>query len=449
MKIFKFKLIIALSMLLGTFAVLNDLAGAQAKGTVVVIEVDGAINPATDDFLKSSLAKAEQQDAKLFVLVLNTPGGLLTSMQTMVESLLEAKVPTVVYVSPSGGGAISAGVFITLAGHYAVMAPGTTIGAAHPVLSSGGDVKGDMGAKVENFAVSLVKAIAEQRGRNVKWAEQAVRDSVAITDREAEQEGVIDFVATDIDRILEKLEGRTVDVQGSPVTLSNLKTAPRQNIAMNLKQTIVNILADPNIAILLGLGALLGIGIELYHPGGIVPGVFGVICLVLSLIAGQVLPISLGGVALLVLAAMFFGVEVFIPSFGIWGVAGIICLVLGSIYFIDTDQVWSGPEFAVDKPLIGSIAAFVGLLLLAVCYLAVKSAKRSVTTGREGLLGKTARIHSEFQSKDGFATGKVLVMGEIWDAQYRVSEGGELPELGQKVIVKSIEDGMLLEIDFK
>ncbi len=421
---------------------------AQSSGGIVVIRINGPINPAADDYLRSSLQKAKEQNAQLFVLELNTPGGLLTSMQTMVESLLDSPIPTVVYVSPSGAGAISAGVFITMAGNFAVMAPGTNIGAAHPVLSGGEDVKGHMGEKVENFAVSLIKAIAEQRGRNVAWAEQAVRESVAITDREALQEKVIDFVASDLDRVLEQIEGKTVTVKGASITLKDLQHAPRRHIEMNLKQKVVNILSDPNIAILLGLGAMLGIGIELYHPGAILPGVVGVVCLILSLTAGQVLPISQGGLALLLLGATFFVVELFIPSFGIWGAAGIICLVLGSIYFIDTDQVWSASGFAVDKLMVGTVAACVGSLLMVVCYLALKSSTRKVSTGQEGLIGKVAKAHNDFTpgKQDGWFEGRVFVMGEIWRARMKQSGAGETPPMVDEKLEILIVDGLTLEV---
>jgi membrane-bound serine protease (ClpP class) len=413
---------------------------------VVVININGPINPAADDYLKTSLAIAKQRNAKLFVLMLNTPGGLLTSMQTMVESLLESSIPTAVYVSPSGGGAISAGAFVTLAGHFAVMAPGTTIGAAHPVMGTGGDVEGKMGEKVENFTASLIKAIAEQRGRNAQWAEKAVRESVSVTDREALKEKIIDLVAPDLDSLLGQLEGKKISIGGKEIILENLAAAPRENLEMSFKQRVVNVLSDPNIAILLGLGAMLGIGIELYHPGAVLPGVFGAICLVLSLTAAQVLPISMGGVALLLLSAVFFTVEFFMPTFGIWGAAGIVCLVIGSIYFVDTEMVWGVEGFTVDKGMIGGIATAAGLLLLLVIYLAISASSRKVSTGREGLVGKIGTVKIPFAEEPGSGVrkGKVEVMGEIWNA--RVAAHGDLPQAGAKVRVEAVEEGLQLLI---
>lgn len=439
----------ALMLLLYPLALMASGAKSAhaANGPVYLISINGPINPATDDFLRTSIDKAQAANARVLVIQLNTPGGLLTSMQTMVESLLEAPIPTVVYVSPKGGGAISAGVFITMAGHVAVMAPGTTIGAAHPVSGGGQDIQGDMREKLENFAASHIKAIAEERGRNVKWAEQAVRESVAITAQEALDEGVIDFLAGDLDKLLEELEGRTVKVKGEPVSLTGLKDAPLQTVEMSFKQYVVNILADPNIAILLGLGAMLGIGLELYHPGGILPGVFGAICLVLSLIAAQVLPINVGGVVLLLLGFALFAVELFLPSFGIWGGAGIICLVLGSIYVVDTDMVWGIEGFEVDRWFIGSIAGTVGVVLLVVSLLAVRAQGRKVSTGREGLVGQTGKVLLDFKAdpKENAAFGKVQVMGEIWNGRAELGAAKEL-SAGDKMVVVSIESGMTLVV---
>lgn len=426
--------------------VLGVSFGAQAENTngpVVLIRIDGTINPATNDFLTTSLAHAEKVNAKLFVMELNTPGGVLASTQIMVESLLGSKVPTVVYVSPSGGGAMSAGVFITLAGHVAAMAPGSTIGAAHPVSGGGKDVEGDMRKKVENFAATLIKAIAEQRGRNIEWAEKAVRESVAITDREAVEKKVVDFTSDSLPMLLGQIEGRSVTLKDkSVVKLSHLKDAPLETLQMTFKQQVVNFLSDPNIAILLGLGAMLGLGIELYHPGAVLPGIVGVICLVLSLTAGQVLPINTGGAALLGLSAVFFVVEAAAPSFGIWGIAGTICLVLGSIYFIDADAIW-GTGLGVNPWMIGSIAAAVGIILLSVLYLMVKTNNSKVTTGKEGLVGSTAKVKTTFERKScGRIKGRVSVHGELWKARIE-SASENMPQVGEEVFVSEV-DGLEL-----
>ncbi len=411
----------------------------------MVLSIDGTINPATADYLETSLREAKRRNAQLVVLRLNTPGGLLPSMQTMVELILESETPIAVYVSPQGGSAISAGVFVTLAGHFAVMAPGTSIGAAHPVSGQGDDIQGDMRAKVENSAVSLIKGIAEQRGRNAKWAEKAVRESVAVTDREALEAKIIDFVAADLDKLLAELEGKTVNVSGKNITLKGLTTASQEPVEMSFKQKIINILSDPNIAILLGLGALLGLGLELYHPGVVLPGIVGAICLILSLTAAQVLPINYGGVALLLLGAAFFAVELFMPTFGVWGVAGIICFVLGSIYLIDTDLVWGTESLGVDKLLVGSVAGTVGGILLIVTYLVLKSSQRPVSTGKEGLINQFATVIKDFEpdEKNRRFIGKVTIMGEYWNAQSK-----DTPLLkGARVRVVAIEPEMTLRVE--
>ncbi|MCB0343912.1 MAG: nodulation protein NfeD [Bdellovibrionales bacterium] len=441
------RLTLLISVLVGCLVSVAVSDEQSDLGTVMIANVDGPISPATDDYLRMAIENAEKARARLLVVKLNTPGGLLTSMQSMVENILQSKVPVMVYVSPSGGGAISAGVFITLAGHLAVMAPGTTIGAAHPVTGSGQDVGGDMREKLENFAVSLIKAISEQRGRNVRWAEQAVRESVAITDREALDENVIDYIASDLSRALADAEGRTITVNGNPVTLKDLREAPQREIEMTLRQQVVAVLSDPNIAVLLGLGAMVGIAIELFHPGVILPGVVGVICLILSLTAAQVLPINFGGLALLLLGGAFFVVEMMVPSFGIWGAAGIICFVLGSIYFVDTDMIWGAEGFTVDRLMVGSIAAVAGMLVLAVVYLVVKTGKRKVEIGTAGLVGQLGSVRTEFEANaaGNFAKGKVHVFGELWNARISL-ENFALPKIGDTVRVQQVGEGMVLTV---
>lgn len=415
-------------------------------GPVVTMTINGPITPATDDYLRTTLERAAAKNARLVVISLNTPGGLLNSMQTMVERMLTSSVPIAVFVTPSGGSATSAGVFITLAAHVAVMSPGTTIGAAHPVTGTGQDVSGDMRAKVENFAVSLITAISEVRGRNVKWAEQAVRESVSVTDREAVELKIVDFTASDLNKLLAEAEGRTVTVNGVPVTLRGLADAPRESAEMTFRQKLVNILADPNIAILLGLGAMLGIGLELYHPGGFLPGVVGVICLVLSLTSAQVLPINYGGLALLILGAVFFVAELLAPSFGLWGVAGMICLVLGSIYFVDTDMVWSADGFSVNRMLVGSLAAVTGAILLGVGYLVVRTAARQPATGREGIINQSGVVKTPFEptGPGGSWIGRVQVKGELWHAEADGNRRDLRP--GDHVVVTGTGEGLVLTV---
>ena len=434
------------ALLLGAFSTVRaDLP----QGPVIILTIDSTINPATADYLRTGLSYAAARDAKLVIIRLNTPGGLLSSMQLMVENLLQSKVPTVVFVSPNGAGAMSAGMFITLAGNFAVMSPGTTIGAAHPVLSGGQDITGDMGQKIENFSVSLAKSIAEQRGRNTKWAEEAVRESVAATATEAKSEGVVDFIASDIEHIYAELEGRTVQAGGRNVTFSGLKDSVSEDVPMSLKQRVLNYLADPNIAMLLGMGALLGIAVELYHPGAIFPGMFGAICLVLSLIAGQVLPINVGGVVLMLLGAAFCVAEAFVPSFGALGIVGTICVAFGAIYAVDEDQVFSAAGFQIDRVAIFGGAFFVGACLLYVARIVYKTRSAKVSTGREGLIGQEGRVLTDFEIDSGNRyIGKVRVRGEIWRASISETDS-EPPVRNQVVIVLQVGNDMTLVVQRK
>src|SRR6185503_3358190 len=244
--------------------------------------IDGTINPAVDDFIRESIGRAKASGAKALIIQLDTPGGLLNSTRTIVKEMLGAEVPLMVYVAPSGAGAGSAGVFITMAAHIAAMAPGTNIGAAHPVAGAGQEVKGAMGEKIENFTASFSESIAQKRGRNTEWAIQAVRKSVAITESEALKKKVIDIVAKDIDDLLKQADGRKVDLDGKMHVLA-LKDVKIDRREMSLKQKILNTLADPNIAYLLMMAGLLGLYMEFSHPGVIFPGVAGAICLLLAL----------------------------------------------------------------------------------------------------------------------------------------------------------------------
>ena len=248
---------------------------------VDLIVIDGSINPAVDDFIRESIARAKSNGARALIIQLDTPGGLLSSTRTIVKELLSAEVPIMVYVAPSGAGAGSAGVFITMAAHIAAMAPATNIGAAHPVRADGSEVKGAMGEKIENFTASFSESIAQQRGRNTEWAIQAVRKSVSITEKEALKKNVIDIVARDIDDLLKQAHGRNVDLDGKKQSL-DLREVRIVRHEMSIKQRIINTIADPNIAYLLMMAGILGLYIEFSHPGVIFPGVAGAICLLLA-----------------------------------------------------------------------------------------------------------------------------------------------------------------------
>lgn len=439
----------------------SDEAGGSLRyaGPIVVINIDGTINPASEEYLVNALKYAEERDARLLVIKLNTPGGLLDSVQGMSQALLQSPVPSVVYVTPSGGGAISAGMFLSLAAHYSAMTPGTTIGAAHPVTGSGQNIEGDMRAKVENFAATYAKSLAEQHGKNVEWVDKAVRESVAFTAPEALDKGIVNFVVADFDGLLQQLEGKSVKVHGREIVLSSLATAERDDREMSVRQKVANFLCDPNIAILLGLGAMLGLSIELYHPGGLFPGIFGAICLVLSIIAAGVLPLNYGGVVLLLLGGVFGVAELFVPSFGLWGIAGLLCFVLGSVYAVDLEGVWSSEGFVVNKLLVGSVAALVGMVLVGVSFMAVRITRLRNMTGQEGLVGQEAVVERAFMpTVNGDYVGKVILEGESWNAQVdlrgrpgngKTLDASELEThfvVGQTVMVYQV-DGLTLLVD--
>src|SRR5262249_912598 len=276
----------------------NDTAPDPATAHVNLIVVDATINPAVADFIHESINRSAQEGAQALIIQLDTPGGLLNSTKSIVKDILGAPLPVIIYVAPSGAGAGSAGVFITMSGHIAAMAPGTTIGAAHPVGGGGQNIEGDMREKVENFTASFSETIAQRRGRNVEWAQKAVRESVSITEVEALQKKVIDIVAVDVQDLLRKAEDRKVEI-GNTKTALNFKAARRADgtarvvtLEMRLKHKVLNILADPNIAYLLMMAGILGLYLEFSHPGVFFPGLAGGICLLLALTAFQVLPIN-------------------------------------------------------------------------------------------------------------------------------------------------------------
>jgi membrane-bound serine protease (ClpP class) len=363
------------------------------------------------------------------VIQLDTPGGHLSSTQTIVKKILGATVPVIVYVAPAGAGAGSAGVFITLAGHIASMAPGTNIGAAHPVAGGGQEIKGAMGEKIENFA-AFAETIAQQRGRNAEWAIQAVRKSVSITETEALKKNVIDIIARDIDDLLKQADGRKVDLDGHPATLA-LKDVRIERHEMSLKQKIINALADPNIVYLLMMAGILGLYMEFSHPGVVFPGVAGGICLLLALAGLQVLPINYAGLALILLGIGLLIGEAFAPSFGILGIGVIISLTLGSFFLFDTE----GSDLIVDRSIIFTAVATLGSFVFAISYLVFRSQKSKPTMGLQGLIGEIGEVRGKLGP-----TGKIFVHGEYWNAE----ADGEI-DVGEKVKVLGY-DGMCLKV---
>lgn len=407
---------------------------AQSKSANVahvdMITIAGSINPAVDDFIRESIGRAKTNRARALIIQLDTPGGLVDSTRTIVKEMLAAPVPIIVYVAPSGARAGSAGVFITMAAHVAVMAPATNIGAAHPVAGGGQEVKGVMGEKIENDIAAFSEAIAQRRGRNAEWAIQAVRKSVSITATDALKKNVVDIIAKDIDDLLKQAHGRKIDLDGRAQVL-DLNDVRIDRFEMNLKQKLLNALADPNIAYLLMMAGLLGLYMEFSHPGVFFPGVAGSICLILALTAFQVLPINYAGLGLILLGIALLVGEAFAPSFGVLGIGGLISLALGSFFLFDTEN----SDLVVDRSIIFTAVGTLGAFVLTVSYLVFRSQKSKPTLGLEGLVGEVGEVRSKLSP-----AGRIFVHGEYWNAQ----ADGEI-DVGEKVEVLGYE-GMNLRV---
>lgn len=407
--------------------------------TVHKIIVDATINPATADFIHEAILTAASEGAAALIVQLDTPGGLLDSTKTIVKDLLGAPIPVIVYVAPSGSGATSAGVFITMAANIAAMAPGTNIGAAHPVGGQGETIDGDLGEKVENFAASMSKSIAQERGRNVEWAEKAVRESVSVTEQEALELKVIDVVAGSVEDLLRQIDGRKVEIHNQEVTL-RLANAQVVVHEMRLKHKVLNVLANPNVAYLLMMAAMLGLYVEFTSPGLFFPGVVGAICLLLGLTSLQVLPINYGGLALLVLGFLLMGLELTMPSFGALGIGGIASFILGSLLLFDTPE----SDLTLDPMIVYAAAATFGCATLIAALLVVRTQRNKPALGHEGMIGETGEVRQRIGG--GRQRGKVFVHGEYWNAfAEEPIEANELVEItamdGMNLTVRRLRSG--------
>ncbi len=392
---------------------------APQAGKIVEIEINGSINPSTVDYIKTALLEARAQNAKALLILMDTPGGLLNSTKDIVKVLLNSEIPVIVYVYPRGATATSAGVFITLSAHVAAMSPGTSIGAAHPVMLGGGqrgpgkpeDKKDDkssdvMSEKIENFASSFIESIAKERGRNAKWAVDSVRKSVSVTADEALKKNVIDIISPDIPSLLSEIDGKEVKLSGKSARLETAG-ARTQRLEMSLRQKVVNILSTPDIAfLLLSLGSL-GIFLEFYNPGMIFPGVAGLIALLVGFVSLQILPFNYAGLILLFVAMALLISEVYVTSYGLLSLAALACLVFGGLLLFDTPD----SDLRVSKGTIAAVAASIGLLSVFIVYLGVKSFKVPVQGGFEGMVGQKGEVVSWSQK-----SGKVYIGGEFWEA---------------------------------
>jgi membrane-bound serine protease (ClpP class) len=400
---------------------------------VVVISADCTIQPACADFIHSAIVKAAGEHAECLIIELNTPGGLLKSTRVIVTDFLQAKIPIVVYVAPSGSQAASAGVFITLAAHIAAMAPGTNIGAAHPVTMQG-EMNSIMNEKVTNDAAAFIRSITEKRHRNAVWAEDAVRKSLSITSAEALKLNVIDLTADNIQDLLEKIDGREVEtVTGKQVL--HTRNAEVINLGMTFAQKLLSLLSDPNLAYILLMLGIYGLFFELYNPGAIFPGVVGGICLILAFYSMHSLPINYAGLALILFGIILFVLEIKIISHGLLTIGGIVSLFLGSIMLIKENAFNEAMEISMG--LIILIVALTAVFFLFAISMGIKAQRKKPTTGKEGLIGETATAITNLSP-----FGEVSVHGEIWKAE---SLRGDIVE-GEKIQVTGI-DNLLLKVD--
>ncbi len=416
---------------------LSSSSRSIAAEKYAVLKLQGSVNPVVSEYITKHIRKASLEGASFIVLQLDTPGGLLTSMREIIKSILTSRIPVVVYTYPKGAQAASAGGFIMLSAHVAVMAPGTEIGAMHPVSpmlnfmqkDKEGKPEGPMEKKVLNDTIAYARSLAQKRKRNVKWATRAVREAISNTYKEALSLGVIDLVAEDMNDLLKKLNGMTIDLNGSDYTFKTAGIMPLE-YQMDWKQKLLNYFADPQIIFLLLIIAIVGIGIEFKSPGMIVPGTIGAIALFIFLMAIQVIPINVVGLVLILLSIVLFILELSITSYGLLTIGGIVSFMLGSMILFDS------PLPGGHIPMSSIIATV--LVVLGIVFFVIRSIfnvhRGDVTTGKEGLIGNHG-----FSLKDFDKTGKVKVHGEIWSA-----ESEEEIKTGDPVEVVDVREMVLI-----
>ncbi|MGD0884837.1 MAG: nodulation protein NfeD [Thermodesulfovibrionales bacterium] len=385
---------------------LSPLLSAEPRKEVAVITVNGAINPVSAEYIGKSIQKAQKDKAEALVIELDTPGGLDTSMRNAVKDIVASEIPVIVFVAPSGARAASAGVFITMAAHIAAMAPGTNIGAAHPV-SMGEKMDKTMAEKATNDAAAYIHSLAERRGRNATWAEDAVRKSISATETEALKAHVIDLVTRNIHSLLTDIDGRKVQtVLGEKVLQTNNAVVIREEMSLRLK--ILNLISDPNVAYILMLLGFYGLFFELTSPGAVFPGVIGGICLILAFYAFQTLPVNYAGVLLVILAIILFILDVKIASHGVLTIGGVIAMLIGSLMLFESPGPFMRLSLFLVLPAVISTTLFFTLTI----SLAFKAYRRKPITGKEELVGSEGLAKSTITG-DG---GMVSIHGELWSA---------------------------------
>jgi membrane-bound serine protease (ClpP class) len=401
----------------------HSLYAEDEKSAVLVVSVNSTINPITSEYIHKNIEKANENNLEAVIIELDTPGGLDTSMRSIVKDIIGSSVPVVVYVSPSGSRAASAGVFITLSAHVAAMAPGTNIGAAHPV-GIGEKMDKTTVEKATNDAAAYIKSLAEKRGRNGQWAENAVRKSISSTERQALDEGVIDIIAENINDLLLKIDGKTIETAtGDKILHTSEAVILREEFG--LRDKILNFISDPNVAYILMLLGFYGLFFELTNPGSLFPGILGGIFLILAFYSFQTLPVNYAGVLLIILGIILFILEVKIVSHGLLSIGGIFSLVIGSLMLFKT----SSPFMKLSLSVIVPAVLIISLFFIVTVRLAVKAYGRKPVTGNEGLIGLEGTANTDISSVGGM----VSLHGELWAAF-----SDETIPKGTKIVVESV-----------
>jgi len=404
------------------------------KAEVYKVSIEAPITPSISEYVCNAIEKANKDGAKLIIIKMDTPGGLDEAMRSINKAILASKLPVVTYIYPEGSRATSAGAFIAMASHLIAMAPGTSIGACHPV-ALGTQMDSIMVKKAANDAAAYLKSLAELRGRNIKWAELAVFEAKSSSATEALKEKVIEYIATSLEELLDSLNGKTIKMDGSKYLISLQKPYEIKEIKMSFREKLLTILSNPNIAYILLVLGFYGLFFELSNPGAIFPGVVGSICLILAFYSLQTLPVSYAGLALLVLAILLFVLEVFIESYGILTIGGIISFILGSLMLFR-----GGPMFQVSRSLIIITALITAAFFIWVISKGVKTLFLKPLTGKEGLVGEKGVAQTPIDSKGGMC----LIHGELWKAKSdeRIEKGDEIEVLkveGLTLYVKKCE----------